>query len=407
MPEPAAGRSEGGHYAREQPKATGVDGMRVLAYTDSGIFSGAESVFAAVCGDLARSKHSLTLAAPAENRALREALVEACGGGVELLDVPAQPTTLAAVWLWSPLRLLRLRRILRCEDWDCMIVNLPSFEYGGLPVLAKGRGGPPVVGLVHVHHSPREEGFRLGLMRERLAQPLVRRFDHLHVASPIAAAEIRRSWGVPPERVSALPLPLPRVAIHDPVEARRRLDLPLGAPVVCLIGRISLRQKGHDVLLAAAGAILSARPDVLFAIAGEGADRTVFEDEIARRGLAKSFRFLGSLKPADLALAACDMVVIPSRFEGLPLVALEALAAGRPGIASDVDGLRVLWPAPWRVPPDRPDALAEAVLALLSAPREVIEKHLEAGRAELGRLTSETPAQAVLATAERLVAATV
>jgi len=369
-----------------------LDGMRVLAYTDSGIFSGAESVFAAVCGDLVRSKIELTLVAPAENRALREALVEACGEDVELLDVPAQRGRLAAVWLWSPWRLSVVRRVLRSGTWDCMLVNLPSFELGGSPVLASRRGRPPAIGLVHVHHSLRKAGFRLGWMRERLAGPVVRPFDALHVVSPIAATVIQQTWDVPQERVSIMPLPTPHVVPHDRAEARRALDLPPEAPVVCLIGRISLRQKGHDVLLAAAGEVLSARPDSVFAIVGEGADRGAFQEEIARRGLGGSFRFLGSLKPTDVALAACDMVVIPSRFEGLPLVALEALAAGRPGIVSDVDGLRALWPAPWRVPPDLPEALAEAVLALLSTPQHVIEEQLEVGRAQLRRLTSERPA---------------
>jgi glycosyltransferase involved in cell wall biosynthesis len=367
----------------------------VLAYSDSRVFSGAESVFADVCDGLGRDVR-LTLATPSEAVELRARVTSAAA----IVDAPSQKLRVAAVHLWDPRRLRRARRLVRAAAPDALLVNLPSAEYGGTPVLAGVRR--PVVGLLHVHASPREAGFRLGALRERLARPVLSRCDHVHAVAPGAAAKLHEIWGVDPAHVSPLPLPRPSVAAEPRETARDALGLPRDGDVVALVGRLTMSQKGHDVLLDAIPAILARRPATCFALAGDGPDRAAIETGIRQRGLDGAVRLLGQVDRPGRVLAAADAVVLPSRFEGLPLVALEALAAGRPGVVSDVDGLHDLWPAPWRVPPGDPAALAAAVVALLEADPSQTARLVDEGRRRMEELTSTDAAATVLATLRRL-----
>jgi glycosyltransferase involved in cell wall biosynthesis len=104
---------------------------------------------------------------------------------------------------------------------------------------------------------------------------------------------------------------------------------------------------------------------------------------------------LGHVSPIDNFLGAIDALAIPSRFEGLPVIALEALAAGVPGIAADIDGIRDVWPAEWLCPPGDPGHLADGLGRLLNAGPDEIEGPLREGRARMAQLTSEDPAGAL------------
>jgi glycosyltransferase involved in cell wall biosynthesis len=143
-------------------------------------------------------------------------------------------------------------------------------------------------------------------------------------------------------------------------------DGPVPVLLIGGVGRLD-RQKGWDVLCAAAPAIRAALPEVAIAIVGDGPDRAQLEP-LAR---AAGVRLLGHRSDAAAELTAFDVLVMPSRYEGLSLTAIEALAAGVPIVGSDVPGLRdAIGDAGVLVAPEDPDALARAVIGLLcDAPR--------------------------------------
>ncbi|WP_081639806.1 glycosyltransferase [Actinomadura flavalba] len=141
--------------------------------------------------------------------------------------------------------------------------------------------------------------------------------------------------------------------------ARAALGLP-AAPLAVCVGRVT-RQKGQDVLLDAWPLVRRRRPDAVLAVVGGGAERLPPQPGVVT---------VSEVDDTRPWLAAADVVVLPSRWEGLPLTALEALATGRSLVASDVPGLTevVTPPVGALVPPDDAPALAAAVAARLDDP---------------------------------------
>ncbi len=149
--------------------------------------------------------------------------------------------------------------------------------------------------------------------------------------------------------------------------ARVRLDLPPEAPLVLCVGRVT-RQKGQDVLLAAWPAVLAASPHARLALVGDG-DLV----EPLRRAAPPRVLFVGAVTDPRPWYAAADLVVLPSRWEGLPLTLLEALAVGRSVVGSDIPAIAEALPrgAGAVVPVGDARALAEAITYRVRIPELV------------------------------------
>ena len=354
--------------------------LRVLAYADSTIFSGAESLFCELVSGLASDPgFEVSVAAPEPNRRLHDALLEATGTSAAI-HVPAQQLPLAALFLHDPRRTRAVRKALSGLDVDVILVNLPSAEYGATPLVVRRPAGVPAVGVMHISRTMEELDFRLGGLRTGIARRAIRRLDRVCMLSHTAAAAFRRDWDAPSVATDVFHMPEPKFERQDRDEARKRLGLPAGEVLVATIGRLTARQKGQDVLIQAAPAVVAAHPEVRFVFAGEGRDHEMLEELTRQHGVPDHFTFLGQVEDVQGLLSAVDLIAIPSRFEGLPLVALEALAAGVPGIASSVDGIVDVWPGEWLVWPDDPAALSRSLIGLIEAESGERSKLLESGR---------------------------
>jgi glycosyltransferase involved in cell wall biosynthesis len=146
--------------------------------------------------------------------------------------------------------------------------------------------------------------------------------------------------------------------------ARAALGIAPDTPLAVCVGRVT-RQKGQDVLLAAWSRVRDECPDAELVLVGDGDLLSGFQ-AAAPAGV----RFAGAMTDVRPWLAAADLVVLPSRWEGLPFTALEALATGRPVVASAVPGLaEVVEPTVGAlVPAEDAAALAVAVSARLADP---------------------------------------
>jgi len=162
---------------------------------------------------------------------------------------------------------------------------------------------------------------------------------------------------------------------RDPAELqslRRQLGLPLEAPIVGTVGRLT-RQKGYDVLLEAVGPVLTEVPAAHFLIVGGGDLEVDLRRLAAKLGVADAVHFLGPRSDVAELLSIMDVFVSSSLWEGLPTVILESMASGVPVVATDVSGTRELvqdGDTGRLVPAKDAASLASAVVWMLREPSE-------------------------------------
>ncbi|MFG3285417.1 glycosyltransferase family 4 protein [Streptomyces sp. NPDC048111] len=136
-----------------------------------------------------------------------------------------------------------------------------------------------------------------------------------------------------------------------------------GAPLVVCVGRLC-RQKGQDVLLTAWSQVVAALPGAHLVLVGDGPDLAAL-----RAAAPGSVSFVGSVTDTAFWYRAADLVVLPSRWEGMALAPLEAMACGRPVVVTDVGGSAESLPPGQGplclVPPDAPQELARAMTRIL------------------------------------------
>lgn len=255
--------------------------------------------------------------------------------------------------------LLRLGRVLAAARPG--IVHLHSSKAGLVGRLAR-RGGVPTVFQPHAwsFHAVRGLERRAALAWERRAARLA---DVVVCVSDAERQEgvgmgIRASWRVVPNGVDTAALPVP--SAEETAALRERLGLP-DAPLALSVGRVS-EQKGQDLLVAAWPEVRRRVPDAELVLVGEGPERASLEAR-APAGV----RFVGRRDDVPDWLGACDVLVNPSRWEGLSYVLLEAMARGRPVVATDVAGTHEALggDAGAIVPAGDRAALADAVVARL------------------------------------------
>jgi glycosyltransferase involved in cell wall biosynthesis len=152
--------------------------------------------------------------------------------------------------------------------------------------------------------------------------------------------------------------------------AAAKLRLSLEPPVIGTVARLH-RQKGLTHLMQAVPAILEAHPEARVIVVGGGELEPELRSEIGRLRLDRRFALLGARPDARELMSLYDIFVLPSLWEGLPLVLIEAAALGKPIVATDIGGSREIishGETGLLVPAADPVALAAAVNRLLGDP---------------------------------------
>lgn len=193
---------------------------------------------------------------------------------------------------------------------------------------------------------------------------------------PIAVAEtvrvgVKRMYGVAaPVIRNGIDLAKLRAAAPRGPEVRAALGVPEGAFVFVCVARL-MAQKNHALLLDAFAGVARKLPDARLLLVGGGALRQTLEAQAATLGMAEQVSFLGVRDDVPAVLAAADAFVLASDFEGNPLSVMEALAAGKPVVATAVGGVPELVTDGVNgrlVPPRDVAALTAALLGVATAP---------------------------------------
>ena len=329
---------------------------RVVYFTDSAAFGGAEQVMLTLLAGLDRQMWKpILMYHPEPGIALLADRARRLG--VSLHEVPRMAEGREGVTR-LPAFIRELRRV-KPSVFHAHLTSPTACKYG---LLGAGLARvPAVVATEHLFlHLPWTRSHRI---KHRVVAAGVHRYI---AVSYDLARHLREAFSIPQSKLQVIHNGIPVDNYLRPPRADLR-DWLAGSPpgpIVLTTGRLDA-QKGHRFLLEAAAQIPHAR----FVLAGDGPERGNLEAQARELELGDRVRFLGYRDDIPDLLASCDIFVLPSLFEGLPLSVLEAMAAGRPVVSSAIGGTDeavVQEETGLLVPPGDAGALARALLRVLS-----------------------------------------
>jgi glycosyltransferase involved in cell wall biosynthesis len=197
--------------------------------------------------------------------------------------------------------------------------------------------------------------------------------DRITVNAEAVASFVATEEGCRRDKMVLIPNGVNEAALTVPGDGlakRSELGISDRTPVVGAVSRLAWK-KGMRHLLAAVPRLLEVLADLRVIIVGDGPLRSELAAQASALGVEKHIAFLGSRSDALELLSTFDVFVLPSEIEGMSNALLEAMAVGRPVVATDVGGnpeVVVDGETGFVVPPADPDRLAAAILKLLQAP---------------------------------------
>ena len=293
--------------------------------------------------------------------------------GVRTIDLKARRRT-------DPAAFARFGRLLKRGRFDIVHVHSFRTELGATFFGRLLRWAPRVIRTAH-----NVDEFYVSPRYAALAKVSARGLERIVAISDAVSGFLREQAGLPSDKIVRIYYGIDPSPYQPDAPPPAEREDPDARPTIGVIARLA-PQKGHRVLLDAIPAIAKQIPGVRVRLIGHEELSTVQElrEYAEQRGVADRVAFEG-FRAAEAVLADFDVFVLPSLWEGFGLVLLEAMAAGRPVVASAVgpvpeivvDGVTGLL-----VPPGDPDALAAAIVRLLTD-RELASAFGRAGRARV------------------------
>lgn len=272
---------------------------------------------------------------------------------------------------WDPGIVRLLVRLMRARQFHIVHTHVYNPGVYGR-IAAKLAGVPGVVATTHGVYYRRK-------WKRRLINRVLAHYTDRQIAVSEAVKQdlIRYDW-VRPESIEVIPTGIDLTHFQfevDPVKVRAELGLPLDAYAFGTVGRLE-RPKGHVYLIRAFERIVKTNERARLVLVGDGSLAKPLQEEAARLGLAERVVFAGSRRDVPYLLRALDVFVFPSLWEGQGLALVEAMASGLPVVASRVGGVSEVvsdGSSGQLVPPGSPEALAEAMLAVMANPARARE----------------------------------
>ncbi|MBZ5630067.1 MAG: glycosyltransferase family 4 protein [Acidobacteriia bacterium] len=275
---------------------------------------------------LTRHGHDCTIAAFENLHRPNLEIVERAG----TFQLPVQLVRCSGRLDWRAVS--RLRRMMRQGNID--VVHAHGYKADVYAYLAS-RGTSAAT--VSTCHNWIHQGLATAIYN-RLDRLVLRRFDAIVAVSDTVANILGNGGGCGQKvRVINNGIDLSRFAAATPT-LREEFGADYHGPLVGFVGRLS-PEKGPQYLVRAAADVLRYRPDAKFVLVGSGPERERLQKAVASLGIEGSVRFVGQRADMPSVYASLDVIVLPSVSEGLPLTILEALAAKRAVVASDVGGV--------------------------------------------------------------------
>jgi len=271
---------------------------------------------------------------------------------------------------WQVNVALQLAEILRSRRVDILHSHIFYASLFASPV-AWSCSVPMVIETPHVREYWRSGRFKSRFVIDRLVGHCVNRYIAVSEANGRYLAEEK---GLPNQKISVIhngsDLKRFHHLRHKSAALREKLGFDKEEPILLVAGRLE-PQKGHAVLLAALPQVRRTFPNVRTVFAGEGALAEQLQQQVRELGLQGAVDFVGYQSNMEDWFSVADITVLPSFYEGLPLSAIESLAAGTPVVATAVDGtpeIVIHERTGLTVPPGNAGELAAAICTLLADP---------------------------------------
>ena len=329
--------------------------MPFVVHIDAGReWGGGQQQCLALAQDLAAQGHRVHVIAQRDGPLARR--LSASSLSWEALRLRGAHAATAALVLWRRFRALRP---------EVVHVHEAAAEGPAIWAAVRARGAGA---------RPRVVTTRRTEFRRRRRRPMA---DRVVCVSEAVRARMEEG-GVPAERLIVIPDFVDCAHYQPAAVAAAPLDF---GPTIVSVGRLT-PEKGHRLLVEAMPAVLRKVPEARLVLCGQGPEEAALRARAGALGVAARITLVGFAEDVRPLVAAADVVAMPSLSEGLGVAALEAMAMGRPVVASDAGGLPEAVADGGTgvvVPKGRVEPLAAALVALLSDPARARQMG-EAGR---------------------------
>ena len=345
--------------------------ISVLLFSNTTVRGGAEEHILTLLRGLDRKLFRLSLVCP---EVLAEKLLPDLPADVELVQLWLDKLTQVAAGF-------RLAQVLRRRQVDILHSHTFRASLFASPVGWLCRV-PVIIETAHVREAWRHGWLKGSFVVDRWVGRFV---DYYIAVSEANARYLAEEKGLPGRKIVVIWNGIDLTRFNPthlaPIGIKRSIGFDDSDPLLLVVGRLE-PQKGHHVLLDALPAVCQEFPRARLVCIGDGALRGELESKARSLGLEGSVRFLGYQSNVPDWLATADVTVLPSFYEGLPISAIECLAAGKPMVATSVDGtpeVVVNEKTGLTVPPGNAELLAAAIRRLLREP-ELRQRLGAAGR---------------------------
>jgi glycosyltransferase involved in cell wall biosynthesis len=344
--------------------------IRVLQLIDTFNIGGAEKIVLSLATKIDRDRFEVIPCALFRSGPLEEEM-KAADVLYRIIGSPRKSILTGPFFIADLMRMIvGLTGIVRELSIDIIHAHLTNSTL--VAVLAtRGKNSPSLCATMHsvIFHKQRSRlSLRAWLMHAGVRSAFARISRIIAVSDKVAQA-VQLYAGVTEQQIKTILNGVDPDLLRyreDRNTLRQGLNLPKDRPVLVSVGRL-IRPKGYPHLLAAVASMPSEeRPLTL--IAGDGPDRRDLESQVASLKLEEDVRLLGNRGDVPALLAAADLFVLASLWEGLPLALLEAMAAGVPAVVTAVgDNSKLIQHgmSGLLVPPKDEFALAAAVRRML------------------------------------------
>ncbi len=345
--------------------------MKVLAvYDDAPVFGGHEQMSCRGIEALLRERDlSVVCYFARENERLRERLegLRTQFSNLKLVELPFCSRRFQGVRSRFASRSIRqVSDQLHDEGADGILVLQGDIELSSIGVLAGNHLRIPTVSYIPVPHTLHTMRAKLGRWRDPFNRWLFARPDAYITISEGMKSLLRERGAQQSIEVVQNGFDPSKTEPRDTQEARKRLGLPADRQLVGMVGRIEYKQKGQEFLLACLEKYRDRLSDVHLVYVGSGPDREDLQARARAAGLEERVTFIAWTDGLSDVYAALDVLALPSRFEGVPLVMLEAMSVGLPIAASGRDGMKEFLPAEWLFPVEDHEGCVRVIASLLS-----------------------------------------